>query len=143
MKGLEYVGLLDFVFNRTFPKLILIIGELLFILFLYGGILQIIASLVGSYAYAPLISYPNLILSMLPGMDSFNQFMPNQIYGDYDNFGGFIKIGIIAIATSFIVLIAFYIYKEVYSYILKLATNLIGFLPKFAIPLAIRKRNEN
>ena len=118
-------------------------NKLLFILFLYGGILQIIASLVGSYAYAPLISYPNLILSMLPGMDSFNQFMPNQIYGDYDNFGGFIKIGIIAIATSFIVLIAFYIYKEVYSYILKLATNLIGFLPKFAIPLAIRKRNEN
>jgi hypothetical protein len=143
LKGLEYVGLLDFVFNRTFPKLILIIGELLFILFLYGGILQIIASLVGSYAYAPLSSYPNLILSILPGMDSFNQLMPNQIYGDYDNFGGFIKIGIIAIATSFIVLIAFYIYKEVYSYILKLATNLIGFLPKFAIPLAIRKRNEN
>ena len=107
---------IDFWVNKTVPKLILIIGELLFILFLYGGILQIIASLVGSYAYAPLISYPNLILSMLPGMDSFNQFMPNQIYGDYDNFGGFIKIGIVAIATSFIVLIAFYIYKEVYSY---------------------------
>ena len=143
LEGLEYVGLLDFVFNRTFPKLILIVGELLFILFLYGGILQIVASLVGSYVYAPLSSYPGLILNILPGMDSFNQFMPNQIYGDYDNFDNFIKMGVIAIASSFIVLIAFYIYKEIYCYALKLATNLIDFLPKFAIPLAIRRRNEN
>jgi len=143
LKELEYVGLLDYVFNKTLPKLILIIGELLFILFLYGGILQIIASLVGSYAYAPLSSYPSLILGMLPGMNIFNKFMPNQIYGDYDNFVEFIKMGVIGIASSFIVLIAFYIYKEIYSYILKLATNLISFLPKFAIPLAIRKRSEN
>jgi len=143
LKELEYVGLLDYVFNKTVPKLILIIGELLFILFLYGGILQIIASLVGSYAYAPLSSYPSLILGMLPGMNIFNEFMPNRIYGDYDNFGVFIKIGVIGIASSFIVLIAFYIFKEIYSYILILATNLISFLPKFAIPLAIRNRSEN
>ena len=32
LNGLEYTGLLDFVFNKTLPKLILIIGELLFIL---------------------------------------------------------------------------------------------------------------
>ena len=143
LKELEYVGLLDYGFNKTLPKLILIIGELLFILFLYGGILQIIASLVGSYAYAPLSSYPSLILGMLPGMNIFNGFMPNQIYGDYDNFSEFIKMGVLGIAASFIVLITFYIYKEVYSYILKLATNLIDFLPKFAIPFAIRKRNDN
>ena len=143
LKELEYVGLLDYVFNKTVPKLILIIGELLFILFLYGGILQIIASLVGSYAYAPLSSYPSLILGMLPGKNIFNEFMPNRIYGDYDNFGVFIKMGVIGIASSFIVLIAFYIFKEIYSYILILATNLISFLPKFAIPLAIRNRSEN
>ncbi len=143
LKELEYVGLLDYVFNKTVPKLILIIGELLFILFLYGGILQIIASLVGSYAYAPLSSYPSLILGMLPGMNIFNEFMPNRIYGDNDNFGVFIKMGVIGIASSFIVLIAFYIFKEIYSYILILATNLISFLPKFAIPLAIRNRSEN
>jgi hypothetical protein len=36
--------------------------------------------------------------------------MPNQIYGDYDIFGNYIEMGVLAIASSFIVLIAFYIY---------------------------------
>jgi len=143
LKGMDYLGLLDYVFNKTLPKLILIIGEVLFLLFLYGGILQIIASLVGSFVYAPLASYPSLIINLFPGMDVFNQFLPQQIYGNYDNFSEYIKIGIMGVASSFIVLIAFYIYKEIYTYLLKLITVFIGFLPKFAIPLAIRTRNEN
>ncbi len=60
-----------------------------------------------------------------------------------DYFGEYIKIGVLSIAGSFLLLIAFYIYKEIYNYILKLVTNLISFLPKFAIPLAIRKKDEN
>ena len=54
MKTIEYDGLLSFVFVKTLPKLILVIGELLFVLFLYAGILQIFAALVGSFVYAPL-----------------------------------------------------------------------------------------
>ncbi len=138
-----YLGLLDFVFNKTLPKLILILGELLFILFIYGGILQIIATMVGSYVYAPLSSYPGLILGLIPGTRMFNELIPNSIYGDYDNIGNSIKIAVMGIASSFVILIVFYIYKEIYSYLLKLITVFIGFLPKFAIPLAIRKRNEN
>ena len=138
-----YLGLLDFVFNKTIPKLILILGELLFILFIYGGILQIIATMVGSYVYAPLSSYPGLILGLIPGTRMFNELIPNSIYGDYDNIGNSIKIAVMGIASSFVILIVFYIYKEIYSYLLKLITVFIGFLPKFAIPLAIRKRNEN
>ena len=137
------MGLLDFVFNKTLPKLILILGELLFILFIYGGILQIIATMVGSYVYAPLSSYPGLILGLIPGTRMFNELIPNSIYGDYDNIGNSIKIAVMGIASSFVILIVFYIYKEIYSYLLKLITVFIGFLPKFAIPLAIRKRNEN
>jgi len=125
------------------PKLILVIGELLFILFLYAGILQIIAALVGSYVYAPLSGYASLILGIFPGMDLLAGLAPQHIYGDYDSFGEFIKIGVMSIGASFVLLIAFYIYKEIYNYVLKLATNLISFLPKFAIPLAIRKRDEN
>jgi len=138
MKTIEYDGLLSFVFVKTLPKLILVIGELLFVLFLYAGILQIIAALVGSFVYAPLIEYPALILSIFPGMDVFTGLVPQQIVGDYDYIGEYIKIGVLSIAGSFLLLIAFYIYKEIYNYILKLVTNLISFLPKFAIPLAIR-----
>lgn len=143
LKVIQYNGLLDYVFNKTIPKLILVVGELLFILLLYAGILQIIAALIGSYAYAPLGTYPRLILGLFPGMEIFTNFVPAQIYGDYDNFGEFIKIGVMSIAGSFVLLIAFYIYKEIYTYALKLVTNLISFLPKFAIPLAIRRRDDN
>ncbi len=73
MKTIEYDGLLSFVFVKTLPKLILVIGELLFVLFLYAGILQIIAALVGSFVYAPLIEYPALLLSIFPGMDVFHR----------------------------------------------------------------------
>jgi len=143
LKGMDYLGLLDYIFIKALPKLILVIGEVLFLLCLYASILQIIASLVGSYVYAPLAGYHNLIINLLPGMDAFNQFLPQQIYGNYDNFNEFIKIGIIGVASSFIALIVFYIYKEIYTYLLKLITVFIGFLPKFAIPFAVRKRNEN
>jgi hypothetical protein len=143
MKSIEYDSLLSFVFVKILPKLILVIGELSFVLFLYGGILQIIADLVGSYVYAPLSENPALLLSIFPGMEFLSGLAPQQIMGDYDNFGNSIKIGVISIAGSFLLLIAFYIYKEIYSYIVKLITNLISFLPKFAIPLAIRIRNEN
>ena len=143
MKVIEYDYLLSFIFVKTLPKLILVIGELLFILFLYAGILQIIATLVGSFVYAPLSEYPTLLLSIFPGMEVFSGLAPQQIFGDYENFGEYMKIGVMSIAGAFLLLIAFYIYKEIYNYILKLVTNLISFLPKFAIPLAIRKREEN
>jgi len=143
MKTIEYDGLLSFVFVKASPRLILVMGELSFVLFLYVGILQIIAALVGSFVYAPLIEYPALLLSIFPGMEVFSGLAPQQIIGDYDNFGEYIKIGVMGIAGSFLLLIVFYVYKEIYCYIVKLAINLIAFLPKFAIPLAIRKRNEN
>lgn len=143
IKAIEYNGLLSYIFVKTSPKLILVIGELLFVLMLYAGILQIIAALVGSFVYAPLSEYPALLLSIFPGMEVFSGLVPQQIFGDYDSFGNYIKIGVMSIVGSFLLLIIFYIYKEIYNYILKLVTNLISFLPKFAIPIAIRKREEN
>ncbi len=142
-KVIEYDYLLSFIFVKTLPKLILVIGELLFVLFIYAGILQIIAALLGSFVYAPLSEYPALLLSIFPGMEVFSGLAPQQIVGDYDNFGEYMKIGVMSIAGAFLLLIAFYIYKEIYNYILKLVTSLISFLPKFAIPLAIRKREVN
>ena len=99
--------------------------------------------MVEGFVYAPLSELPALLLSIFPGMEVFSGLAPQQIVGDYENFGEYIKIGVMSIAGAFLLLIAFYIYKEIYNYILKLVTNLISFLPKFAIPLAIRKREEN
>jgi hypothetical protein len=113
MKVIEYDYLLSFIFVKTLPKLILVIGELLFILFLYAGILQIIATLVGSFVYAPLSEYPTLLLSIFPGMEVFSGLAPQQIFGDYENFGEYMKIGVMSIAGAFLLLIAFYIYKEI------------------------------
>lgn len=142
LEELEYIGLLDYLFNKTIPKIIIILGEILFVLFLYAGVLQIIASIIGSYVYAPLNNYPGLILGIIPGMHVFQNLIPNQIFGDYDNFAEYLKTGILISALSFVVLIAFYLYKEVYNYMFKLVTVFIQFLPKFAFPLAIRKRKE-
>lgn len=139
----EYIGLLDFIFNKTFPKVIIMFGELLFVLVFYAGIMQLVATIVGSYAYAPLTRFPGLVLGILPGMRFFESFIPQQIYGDYHNFVELLTLSLTSLAASFVVLIAFYIYKEVYMYALKLVTVFINFLPKFAFPLAIRKSYLN
>ncbi len=69
--------------------------------------------------------------------------IPVNISSDYDYFSDTIKIGIIVMLSSLVALIASYVYNEVYKYSLKLVTNLINFMPKFAIPVAIRKRTES
>lgn len=143
VEEINYEGLLDFVFIKAIPKFILIVGEILFVLAIYAGLLQIIAALVGSYVYAPLSSYPEIFLSIFPGLEIFSGVIPNQIYANYNDFAEFIKIGFIGVLSGFILLIVFYIYKEIYCYILKLVVNLIKFLPKFAIPIALRRKNEN
>ena len=143
MKAIEYKGLIDFVFIKMMPKLILAIGELIFILFLYVGVLQVIAALLGAAVFAPLSNLPSLMLNILPGMEMFASLVPQSINGEYEYFSQYMQAGFTVIAFSFVMLMAFYIYKEIYNYALKLITNLISFLPKFAIPLAIRKRDEN
>ena len=62
--------------------------------------------------------------------------------GDWDYFSEGMKISIGIMIVSPIILIGTYVLREVYFYGYKLTVNLINFLPKLAIPLAIRKRNE-
>ena len=138
----EYKGLLHFVFVTMIPRLIALIGELSFTFVMYIGLLQLVATLVGSLAYAPLLTYGQ-VLTTVPGVDMIANMLPNTIYGDYDNFSGGISTAMTAIVGSLLVLIIYYIYREIYNYSLKLVMALISFLPKFAIPLAIRNKSEN
>ena len=138
----EYKGLLHFVFVTMIPRLITLIGELSFTFVMYIGLLQLVATLVGSLAYAPLLTYGQF-LTTVPGVDMIAIMLPNTISGDYDNFSGGIQLALVGIVGSVLILIAYYIYKEIYNFALKLAMALISFLPKFAIPLAIRNKSEN
>lgn len=138
----EYKGLLHFVFVTMIPRLITLIGELSFTFVMYIGLLQLVATLVGSLAYAPLLTYGQF-LTTVPGVDMIANMLPNTISGDYDNFSIGIQSALAGIVGSLLILIAYYIYKEIYNFALKLALALISFLPKFAIPLAIRNKSEN
>jgi hypothetical protein len=139
----EYKSLLHFVFVNMIPRLITLIGELSFTFFMYIGLLQLVATLVGSLAYAPLLTYGQG-LTTVPGVDMIANMLPNTIiYGDYDNFSGGIQLALVGIVGSVLILIAYYIYREIYNYALKLVMALISFIPKFAIPLAIRNKSEN
>ncbi len=138
----EYKSLLHFVFVTMIPRLITLIGELSFTFFMYIGLLQLVATLVGSLAYAPLLTYGQVYQSV-PGFDILTFMTPNTIYGDYDNFSDGIQFTLVCIVGSVLILIAYYIYREIYNYALKLVMALISFIPKFAIPLAIRNKSEN
>ena len=59
-----------------------------------------------------------------------------------DNFVNDMSMGIMGVAAAFFVLIAYYIYREIYNYGMKLVCALIAFLPRLALPIAIRKKAE-
>ena len=138
----EYKGLLHFVFVTMIPRLITLLGDLTFIFVMYIGLLQLVATLVGSLAYAPLLTYGQALIS-IPGVDMIGKMLPNTISGDYDAFSNGITSAMTGIVSSLLILMAYYIYKEIYNFALKLVMALISFLPKFAIPLAIRNKSEN
>ena len=137
----EYTGLLHFLYAIMAPRMITLAGELAFCLVLYVGLLSLTATLVGSMAYAPLLSLSEVFLS-IPGVDFIGEMLPNSISGDYDAFTEGIKGSVMAIIASVVVLIAYYIYRELYNYVILLLTNLIKFAPKFAIPIAVRNKSE-
>ena len=114
---------------------------MIFILTFSLGIFTVLAALFGTVIFAPLVE----ILPMLTTGNPFGEMIGSShiIDGSYDAFVEVLKTGITTIILSFILLMVYYIAVEAYKYIAKLVVNLLNFLPKFALPLAIRKRNEN
>jgi hypothetical protein len=107
---------------------------------MYVSVLQLVAALDGHSAYAPLMDYMGMFQSiMIPGMDAINGLIPNKIFGDFDNMDVTLRIAGMGIAGSFVILMFYYILKEVYLYGLKIILALISFIPKFAIPLSMRQ----
>ena len=141
LEALEYEGLLDYLFGKVSPRSITLVGEMLFGIIFYIGFMQLIAALVGSSVYAPLAMGG---MGEMTGINEIGQNIPNAVSpGNYDMFMDVLLMGLTGIVMSFIILIAFYIYREVYNFALKIVIALLAFIPKFAIPLAIRTRSEN
>ena len=144
----EYDGLISYI-AKVIPHLIILIGELSFLLLIYLGVLQFIASLTGWFVYVPLIGLPEKLLGILTlfpyGENFFGNggVFPSFIRGNYDLFVETIKASGMYIFTAISVLVIAYVYTEIYKYTLKLATILVAFLPKFVIPLSIRTRKED
>ena len=140
LKSEVYDGILNYIFKKTFPVLLITFGEVFSVLILTIGVLFVFAYILGSMVYFPLADIASTMSNTLDmGIASDSQiFLP----GDWDNFSEGIKMALGIIVLSPIVLIGTYIFREIYFYGHKLVVNLINFLPKFAIPLSIRKRNE-
>ena len=151
----EFTFLIDYFPNRFLPRVIIIFGEVIFILMLYSGLIMILAGLLGSPIYMPLsaISSPlmmalfdipitgDVLMGLAEGVSVSSAGSP-FIPGGFDDIGELVAGGIGTLFSSFLILVIFYIYKEVYLYLLLLITNLISFLPRFAFPLAIRYTGE-
>ncbi len=138
---IAFNGLLNYIFVQLAPKIITLAGEFAFIITLYIGLSQVFAAFVGASVYAPLLDM-GTVFWMIPGMNMLSGLMPTSIAGDYNLFIEGIQAGLFGVIGSVLVLIGYYIYREIYVYALKLIINLLSFLPKFAIPLAIRSKSE-
>ena len=138
IREISFTDLLKYIFVGIIPKLITLIGELAFVLLIYMGLSQIFATLVGASVFAPLTGAGKFLFEV----QGLGEMVPNAIEGDYSTFAEGLKEGCINALISVIVLIFFYVFKEVYNYFLKLVMAFLDYLLKFEIRLAIRNKSE-
>ena len=138
LKDKEYNGLLEYIYKHTIPTCIIISGEVVASILFMIGILGLLSYLV-SLVYFPLGGVLSPFLNDI-GVAYSGGYI--TLEGDWDYIGIFSGIYLGLIMSSLYYLIAAYVAKEVYQYACKLVIIFINFLPKLAIPLAIRKRNE-
>ena len=144
----QYDSLLNYLYKSLFPKMIIITGEMAFLLVMSAGIFQLIAALLGTVIFRPMANLIPMLIEPLygiPGMGGLTRGMQygGDAVGNYEYLVASFSEAIMLIIFSFILLMFYYILVEIYKYAIKLTVNLIKFLPKFAIPLAIRNRTEN
>ena len=139
LENKEYNGLLEYIYKHTIPTYIIISGEVVSSLLFTAGILGLIAVSLGSLVYFPLGGVVMPIISeFMAGGGMSTVALP----GDWSMIEMFAGGYFVCILMSLISLIGTYVAKEVYQYGCKLVIIFVKFLPKLAIPLAIRKRNE-
>ena len=136
----KYENIVHYIYKETVPKFIVVYGEIMSFAVLLVGVITFFAYILGSLVYFPIADIPSSLGSLLDL--PFRISSQVWILGDWGDFSDGMKMSVSMIVMSGVLLIATYVTREVYFYGCKLVVNLINFLPKFAIPLAIRKRNE-
>ncbi len=135
-----YKGLLHFISHELLPRTITLYGELFFTLIMYVSMLQLVAALDGHSAYVPLMDYMGMFQAIvIPGMEGVFDLIPTKVFGDYDHMDITLRMAAFGALGSFVILIAYYVMKEVYLYALKITLALIHFIPRFAIPISVRQ----
>jgi len=139
LENKEYNGLLEYIYKHTIPTCIIIFGEVVASLLFTIGILGLFATLLGSLVYFPLGGVLSPLLNEI-GVAYGGGYI--TLAGDWDYIEYLSVMYLFSIMSSLMYLIGAYVAKEVYQYACKLVIIFIKFLPRLAIPLAIRKRNE-
>ena len=139
LKDKEYNGLLEYLYKHTIPTCIIISGEVIASILFTIGILGLFAALLGSLVYFPLGGVLSPLLNEIGVAYGGGHI---TLAGDWDYIEYIAVMYLFSIMSSLMYLIGAYVAKEVYQYACKLVIIFIKFLPRLAIPLAIRKRNE-
>ncbi len=164
----EFKSLLDYTFGSFLPAVIIIMGETLAVLYAASFVCQLLGALTISPIYNPLGEMTSMISMGFLGIISFAlfpilvfihdfsltgffaEFMQTSNIGTsvyaYSNFADFpdiFKISLFYLVSAIGFLIVAYVVVEIYKYFYMLVHILIRFLPKFALPIAVRHRQEN
>ena len=138
----DFNGLLEYIYKEINPMVIKTYGECLAFITIVSSLITFIGALFYAMSFNPLntIQY-----SMMSALD-----LPaggGSLFGVYGNYFENLLNAIIGILSSsliaFSILIATYIFVEVYHYLVKIVVNIIKFIPKFAFPIWVQKSNRN
>lgn len=155
----KFKGLLDFFFGHLFPMVFIIIGEILVVVFIVLFFGQLLSAISNCPVYNPmtflfddlyrafimitqLILFPLVLLDIDVDVLGFISFNNSSLGVSFVGLNGF-NSTLLFLGNSLAVLVITYLFVEIYKYLYQLILNLIEFLPKFGIPVAVRHRNEN
>lgn len=128
IEQIQYKSIIDYVFTELSPRLITLIGELFSLIIFYAGICKLLASVLGTDFYSPLIN----------GID-----LPYEINttGNYNFFAENILTGFQIVLLSFTSLSLFWIFRQVYMYTTSFLGKMFSVLIDFEIRISQRVRS--
>ena len=136
-------GLVKYFYYTISTVLTKIFGECIAFLVLMSSIIGFFGALFNASIINPFSIVTAPIMQMTGGGSM-------GFYGGDFDFGAYLSmLGIslamifVSILIGFLILVITYLYIEIYLYVLNLFSNLIKFLPKFAIPFWVQKSDRN
>ena len=145
----EYKGALEYIYKEVTPTIIKIYGETLAVIPIFLSLISFFSVLFVAVPYTPFHNLSTELFRTSGLTEAVRLVSSNG--SEIDRFGQyleyFFKLGIgsvfIGLLLSFSILVLTHIALEVYQYLITIISNLIKFIPKFAIPLWVQKSDRN